>query len=83
MHNPAKKHKTSSEEETDSSTSPPSEHERKLLQAQKFKRMHAKYEKAYREVMDSPNANPEQVQLVSKMHVRLDEMKRSIAQGGY
>ena len=83
MHNPTKKRKASSEEETDSSTSPLSEHELKLLEAQRFKTLHAKYEKAYREVMDSPNASPEQVQLVSKMHVRLDEMKRSIAKGAY
>ena len=83
MHNPAKKHKTSSEEDTDSSNSPLSEHERKLQAAQRFKSLHAKYEKAYREVMDSPDANPEKVQLVSKMHVRLDEMKRNIARGRY
>lgn len=81
MHNPSKRRKTSSEEETDSSTSPLSEHELKLLEAQRFKTLHAKYEKAYREVMESPNASPEQVQVVSKMHVRLDEMKRSIAKG--
>lgn len=78
----------------ESSTSPLSEHELKLLEAQRFKTLHAKYEKAYREVMDCDGSNssggggggegdgvavsPEQVALVRKMHVRLEEMKRSI-----
>ena len=83
MHNPTKKRKVSSEEETDSSSSPPGKHELKMVEALRFKTLHAKYEKAYREVMESPKASPEQVELVSKMHVRLDEMKRSIARGAY
>lgn len=89
MHNPPpskKQKKTSSEEEaaeTDSSTSPLSSHELKLREAQRFKSLHAKYEKAYREVMGVEDASEEQVRVVKRMHGKLEEIKRSIMRGRF
>lgn len=79
--NAAKRHKTSSSyppELDDSSTSPLSEREAAIQEAQRFKDLHAKYVRVYEEVKNLASPPIEKVQRVRRMHKRLEELKRSI-----
>lgn len=79
LHDPHKRQKR--EAESDSSTSPLSEREVLLQEAQRFKALHERYAKVHGEVSSMRDPPLEKVQHVNRMHSRLVEMKRSICKG--
>ena len=61
---------------SDSSTSPLSDHELMLATAQRFKDLHAKYVRSYKEAAKNPS--DEGMSRVIRMHERLESMKKEI-----
>lgn len=64
---------------SDSSGASPTPSYQTLMIAKRFKGYHAKYEKLYRELSNSPEPAQEQVKKVIDMHNRLTTMKMEIA----
>ncbi|KAI9872065.1 MAG: hypothetical protein M1830_002103 [Pleopsidium flavum] len=78
---PNKRHQSSaiSPPTSDSSSASPITNYQTLMIAKRFKGYHAKYEKLYRELSNSPEPAQEQVKKVIDMHKRLTTMKMEIA----
>lgn len=67
-----------STESSRSASDSPKKHTDILVQALAFKEQHANYSRLYKKLAECPDAPPEQVQLVLKMHEQLMQSKNEI-----